>query len=63
MLGWAIMTLACVGYFLNEALSAPIIEDDGSDTVQAPRHDSSDPALSGLTAAPQALPSHSASDQ
>jgi hypothetical protein len=63
MLGWAIMTLACVGYFLNEALSAPIIEDDGSDTVQAPRQGPSEPALPGLTAAPQPLPTHGASDQ
>jgi hypothetical protein len=28
MLIWAIVTLACIGYFLSQAVRAPIIEDD-----------------------------------
>ena len=28
MLTWGIVMLACVGYFVNEAVRAPIIEDD-----------------------------------
>jgi hypothetical protein len=63
MLGWAIMTLACVGYFLSEAVCAPIVEDDGSAGTQAPRADQSDRGLSGFEAASQPLPTRGASDQ
>ena len=63
MLGWAIMTLACVGYFLTEAVCAPVMEDDGSAGAQVPRSDPSDCGLSGLEAASQTLPTQGASDQ
>ena len=41
MLGWMIVLLVCIGYFLNEAWRAPIIEDDESDCAsEAPPDDS-----------------------
>ena len=63
MLGWAIMTLACVGYFLGEAARAPIIEDDASAIAPAPRHDQPDPGMSGLEAAAQPLSPRGVPDQ
>lgn len=59
----AIVTLACVGYCLSEAVCAPLVEDDGSAGAQAPRSDPSDCGLSGLAAASQTRPTRGASDQ
>jgi hypothetical protein len=44
MLGWMIVTLACIGYFLNEALRAPVIEDgaEGSPEKSIDESSSSD---------------------
>ena len=41
MLGWMIVLLVCIGYFLNEARHAPIIEEEASDEAsEAPPDDS-----------------------
>ncbi|MGH1587941.1 hypothetical protein ACRBEV_05780 [Methylobacterium phyllosphaerae] len=43
MLGWVILTLACIGYFLHEALRAPVIEDEEPNSAAAVSPDHSDP--------------------
>ena len=48
MLGWMIVLLVCIGYFLNEARRAPVIEDDASDDA--------DEALSNRSHAPPPKP-------
>jgi hypothetical protein len=63
MLGWAILMLACIGYFLNEALRAPVIETDEADAEQDRRNDPPDPPEPTEQTASQYRPVGRAMDQ
>ncbi len=39
MLAWAIVFLVCLGYFMNEARRAPIVEDTAGDDARIDRLD------------------------
>lgn len=63
MLGWIVLTLAGLAYFLNEALRAPVIEQDESDGGAAASPDHASPPVSEPDAVPQQRPVHDTSDQ
>lgn len=63
MLWWVIVLLACLGYFLNEARRAPIIEDDASDDASEAPPDDSDANRPKPPAASRPKPHRDSGDQ